>query len=224
MNSVPASVLISDFDGTITANDFYQLVVERLLTPDDLGPWAEYLAGRISHFEALRRIFATIRAPEERVLDVVRAMRPDPLLAKAVAALRAANWRVVVASAGCDGYIRRILAEAGVTLEVHANAGEYRNTEGGGMLIMRMPADSPFFCPETGIDKAAVVRFHLARAKVVAYAGDGFTDAPAALLVAPERRFARAALARTLREQGEPFRPFIVWSDVARALLNVTEL
>jgi 2,3-diketo-5-methylthio-1-phosphopentane phosphatase len=224
MNSSPPSVLVSDFDGTITAEDFYQLAVKRLLAPEDLGPWTEYLAGRISHFEALRRIFAAIRAPEEEVLKVVRAMRPDPLLAKAVSALQAANWRVVVASAGCDWYIRRILAEAGVTLEVHANRCAYRRMEEGGALIMQAPLDSPFFLPETGIGKEAVVRFHLARAEVVAYAGDGFTDVPAALLVAPERRFARAALAQTLREQGEAFRPFTVWSDVARALLNITKL
>ena len=220
---MPASVLISDFDGTITANDFYQLVVTRLLTPKDLGPWDEYLAGQITHFEALRRIFATIRAPEERVLEVVHDMRPDPLLAKAVAALRNANWHVVVASAGCDWYINRILAEADVKLEIHANACEYRAAPQGGTLLMRAPTNSPFYCPETGIDKAAIVRFHLERAKVVAYVGDGFTDVPAALLVAPERRFARAGLAQTLREGNEAFKPFTVWSDVARSLLNITK-
>ncbi|MDR2726433.1 MAG: 2,3-diketo-5-methylthio-1-phosphopentane phosphatase, partial [Deltaproteobacteria bacterium] len=94
----------------------------------------------------------------------------------------------------------------------------------GGRRLMRAPINSPYYCPETGIDTRAVVRFHLEHADTVAYAGDGFTDVPAALLVAPERRFARASLARTLRERGEPFRPFAVWSDVARTLLNVAAL
>ena len=218
---MPPFVLVSDFDGTITARDFYRLIVERLLPPEALGPWAEYRAGRISHFTALQRIFASVRAPEADVLAVVRDMRPDPLLARAVAALRAANWHIVVASAGCEWYINRILAEAQVELEVHTNRCIYAEN---GPLLMQAPLDSPFYCAETGIDKAAIVRFHLERGAVVAYAGDGFTDESAALLVPPDRRFARAELAQTLNEHGQKFQPFAVWSDIARALLGRAEL
>jgi 2,3-diketo-5-methylthio-1-phosphopentane phosphatase len=210
-------VLVSDFDGTITARDFYQLAVERLLTPEDMRPWADYRAGRITHFTAMQRIFARIRAPEERVLAAVRDMEPDPLLASAVADLGNGGWHVVVASAGCEWYISRILAAAGVELEVHANPCRY--CEEDGSLRMEEPVDSPFHCPETGIDKAAIVRFHQRRGAVVAYAGDGFTDASAALLVRPEYRFARADLAAVLDKRGQPWRPFRVWSDVAGALL-----
>ena len=32
------SVLVTDFDGTITDGDFYILAVERLLKPEDLAP------------------------------------------------------------------------------------------------------------------------------------------------------------------------------------------
>ncbi len=214
-------ILVSDFDGTITRNDFYSLVVERLLTPGDLVHWQDYRAGKISHFTALQRIFGSIRAPEEKLLAIVRGMEPDPYLAASLAALRAARWDVVVASAGCDWYIRRILADLHVSLEVHANPGAFAPEPGSrlGSLRMEAPADSPFYSPATGVDKAAIVRFHQERGAVTAYAGDGFTDAPAALLVAPERRFARADLADVLRERGEPFRPFSAWSDVARALL-----
>ena len=33
-------VLVSDFDGTMTRNDFYKLAVERLLPPDTPDHWA----------------------------------------------------------------------------------------------------------------------------------------------------------------------------------------
>lgn len=213
---MPDAVLVSDFDGTMTADDFYRLVAERLLPPDALIPWGEYRAGRMTHFAALRTIFSRIRAPEEEVLEVVRAMRPDPGLAEALARLRAGGWEVVVASAGCDWYIRRLLAEAGVSVELHANPGVYRP---GGPLVMDAPADSPFYSPETGVDKAAVVRDALTRANKVAFAGDGYADLPASLLVPPSLRFARADLASALGERGEAFRPFAVWSEVADALL-----
>jgi 2-hydroxy-3-keto-5-methylthiopentenyl-1-phosphate phosphatase len=210
------AVLVSDFDGTMTTAEFYKLVAERLLPPGALAPWEDYRAGRITHFAALKTIFGRIRAPQDQVLDIVRDMRPDPNLAASVAKLRAAGWEVVVASAGCEWYIRHILAGIGLTVELHANPGVYRP---GGPLVMDAATDSPFYCPELGVDKAAIVRFHLGRGLPVAFAGDGFADLPASLLVHAELRFARADLAKALREQGKPFRPFAVWSDIARTLL-----
>ena len=61
---------LSDFDGTMTHNDFYKLAVELLVPKDTPNYWSEYRAGTITHFEALRRYFATIRSPEEEVLRV----------------------------------------------------------------------------------------------------------------------------------------------------------
>ena len=83
---------------------------------------------------------------------------------------------------------------------------------------MERPADSPYFCHEVGIDKAAIVRNQVATGRVVAFAGDGLPDVGPARLVPPELRFARGALAELLRESGEAFRPFGRWAEVARAL------
>ncbi len=215
---MPEAVFITDFDGTMTANDFYKLAAERLLPPDALAPWAEYREGRLTHFEALRDIFAQLRHPEEALLALVADMAPDPQLTQAVARLRAAGWAVVVASAGCDWYIRRVLASLGLSeqVEVHANPGSYAPDTG---LRMAAPLDSPFYCRETGVDKAALVRFHLGRGARVAFAGDGFADLPAALETPAALRFARADLALALGERGEGFRPFERWSQVAEALL-----
>lgn len=212
------AVLVSDFDGTMTANDFYKLAAERLLPADALSPWEDYRVGRITHFTALQRIFGRLRATPEELRAIVRDMRPDPDLAGSVERLRRAGWDVVVASAGCDWYIRQVLAAAGVEVEVHANPGEYVLPEGA--LWMTSPEDSPFYCVETGVDKAAIVRFHRGRGAVVAFAGDGFADLPAALETDPALRFARADLAGALAGRGDSFRPFAAWSDVALALLD----
>jgi 2,3-diketo-5-methylthio-1-phosphopentane phosphatase len=216
-------VLVSDFDGTMTENDFYKLAAERLLPPEVLAFWAEYRAGRMTHFEALRGIFGRIRVPEESVHAVVDDMGPDPFLTRDVARLRDAGWRVVVASAGCRWYIDRVLKQAGLDsgpggdVEVHANPGVYAPDTG---LVMRLPTESPFCCLETGVDKAAIVRHFLDQGLCVAFAGDGFADLEAALLVRPALRFARADLARALAERGEAARPFSRWSEVASALAD----
>ena len=209
-------VLVSDFDGTIAAEDFYDLAVRELLKPEDIAPWDDFKAGRITHFTAMQRIFSHIRAPEEKVLAVLDSMGLEPDLAESVAALRAQGWNIVVASAGCSWYINILLHKAGVSLEVHSNPGAYAQ---GGPLRIELPQGSPFLSPKTGIDKAAIVRHHQAQGATVAYAGDGYTDFAPALLAPPRLRFARAELARQLSEQGEAFQTFNVWSDVARSLL-----
>jgi 2,3-diketo-5-methylthio-1-phosphopentane phosphatase len=213
---MPELVLISDFDGTITTTDFYELAVQELLTPEALAPWKDYRASKITHFTAMQRIFSSIRAPKEKVLAMLDHMGIDPHLAESVNALRNRGWKIVVASAGCLWYIDILLKKSGVSLEVHSNPGTYVQ---GGPLHIELPENDPFFCPEAGIDKAAIVSYHLKKNAVVAFAGDGYTDLPPALLVQPRLRFARSALADMLAQRGETFQPFEVWSDIARGLL-----
>lgn len=204
-------VLVSDFDGTITLFDFYDLVCRAF--PEIAGDfWAQYEAGKITHFDGLSRIFAGIRAPEERLLEIIGDMRIDPDVKPAVDLLRQNHWRVVVASAGCDWYIKRLLALKGVDIKVYANPGEYFPDKG---LLMRLPEPSPFFSAELGVNKLAVVRDALKNFKQVAFAGDGRPDLAPALLVLPRRRFAKSWLAKKLTELGEEFQPFEHWSEIA---------
>jgi 2-hydroxy-3-keto-5-methylthiopentenyl-1-phosphate phosphatase len=208
------AVLVSDFDGTMTQYDFYELIEERLSPQVTSERWNEYQSGRISHFEALRQIFGSCPGGEAELVRLVHAMAIDPHLAASVAALRGAGWEVLVASAGCEWYIRLLLKEAGVDLPVHANPGHLE----GGRLVMERANASPFQSPRTGIDKAAVVRAAQQDGRTVAFAGDGPLDLEPALLVPAPFRFARDYLAETLRRKGEKYHPFDCWSDIAREL------
>src|SRR5262249_5090575 len=127
------ALLVTDFDGTLTGRDFFQLVVEAF-APEALAEfWDGYRAGRYTHFEALAGIFASIRASEDDVLAVVRRAELEPELKPWLRRLQAAGWDVVVTSAGCRWYIDRLLRAAGVELEVHANPGRF---EPGRGLVM----------------------------------------------------------------------------------------
>lgn len=212
-----AGILVSDFDGTMTRHDFFKLAIESLLPAETPDHWSGYRDGTITHFEALRRYFAAIRKSEAEVLAVVERMELDPRLASAVNSLQHAGWRVVVVSAGCDWYIRRLLDAAGVDLEVHSNPGRF---EPGRGLQMEMPTDSPFWSPSLGVDKAAVVRSFLGKGLPVAFAGDGFPDVEPARLAPDELRFARGDLADVLRLEQRPFHSFENWSDIADRLLH----
>jgi 2-hydroxy-3-keto-5-methylthiopentenyl-1-phosphate phosphatase len=208
------SVLVTDFDGTLTEQDYYKLVRASLVPPDTPDYWADYRKGRMTHFDALRAYFDAARPDEATHVALIDEMGLDPGLAAGVAALGAAGWRVVVVSYGCLWYIDRLLRGAGVDLEVHANPGALE----GGRMAMRRPTETPFPSKENGISKEAVIRSQQEEGRVVAFAGDGPADLEPALLVPPGMRFARADLADALRGRGEGFRPFERWSEVARAL------
>ena len=216
-SSTPSKVLVSDFDGTMTQHDFYKLAIELLLPRETPDYWVEYRAGTITHFEALRRYFAAIRATNEEVLAVLRKMNLDSGLSMAVEDLRQAGWQIVVASAGCEWYIHRLLDEAGVSVEVHSNPGHLQPGQG---LQMEMPQGSPFLSATLGINKTAIVERFLADGAIVAFAGDGFPDADPARLVPENLRFARGDLASLFEAEGLAFRRFNVWSDIARVLLQ----
>ncbi|MDJ0664925.1 MAG: HAD-IB family phosphatase [Acidimicrobiia bacterium] len=210
-------VLVTDFDGTMTRRDFFSCAVDRLLTPNDLDPWNLYTAGEITHFEALRRIFARIRADEEDLVGVMEAMEIDPDLASAIERLEDAGWRVVIVSNGCRWYIDRLLSRTGVEAVVYSNPGSFDPASG---LSMELPEDSPYFDPEVGISKGAVVQAHLDRGETVAFAGDGRPDVDPALRVRPELRFAREWLAEHLERTGESYQEYEAWSDVAQMLVT----
>lgn len=215
------AVLVTDFDGTLTRRDFYQLVVERLLPAGTPDFWAEYRAGRITHFDALNRYFAEAPAGADALLALTRDMGLEPDLPGCLAGLRSRGWDVVVVSAGSSWYIGRLLADAGVALEFHANPG---HIDGRGRLVMRRPVASPFHSEQNGVDKAAVVREAGQGGRTVAFAGDGPPDLEPALLVPPGLRFARrgSQLAALLDDRQEPFRPFDRWAEVARALVDAS--
>jgi 2,3-diketo-5-methylthio-1-phosphopentane phosphatase len=212
-----SSILISDFDGSVTGVEFYALATPQLLGSAPPDYWSLHLRGRISHFEAMRRVFTHFRCDESALRQAVRQLEPDPDLAGAIERLGQAGWDVEIVSAGCCWYIDQVLEASGVNIPVHANPGRFSPSEG---LVMELPLDSPFCSPETGIDKAAAVRHSLPRYRRVAYAGDGPTDLEPALLVAPKRRFATGWLAGELDRQGAPFRHFSRWSQIAEALLS----
>ena len=209
---------MTDFDGTITDQDFYQLVARKYMPSTAPDYWELYSRGQLTHFEAMRSFFShspTDPASLDRLLDETS---PDPLFGESLERLRERGWKVVIASAGSSWYIERLLKRAGVNgIPIHASPG---NIEPGRGLWIRLPEESPFLSRETGIDKEAVVRDALSHAGTVAFAGDGPPDVGPALMVKTEMRFARGWLAAELQRRNQPFQPYGRWSNIANQLLR----
>ncbi|MDZ4802408.1 MAG: HAD-IB family phosphatase [Bryobacteraceae bacterium] len=203
------NALVSDFDGTITAVDFFTLIAERYLPADTPDFFQLYREGKMTHVEAMQGYFRYAPTQADALDQMLRDTLPDADLRESVERLRAAGWDLIVVSAGSSWYIDRIFGALGIQATVISNAGQI--VEGGGLQI-----DT-----SSGVDKPAVVRDALARYGTVAFAGDGPPDVAPALLVNPELRFAKGYLAEELGRRGEVFRPFHRWRDVVEALVAV---
>jgi 2-hydroxy-3-keto-5-methylthiopentenyl-1-phosphate phosphatase len=208
-------ILVSDFDGTMTSLDFYQVALE-YLPGSAASIWERHQRKEIGLFEALAGIFARLHCSEAQMEVLLKRVGLDLGIKKACTRLLASGWRLVIASAGCAWYIEKLLAPLNIEAEIHANPGHFSEQEG---LIMELPMASPFFSRETGIDKTRLVHEALGHS-IVAFAGDGPPDLGPTLLVPPSHRFAKGLLAEELRERGEGFIRFQSWSEMVDSLLN----
>lgn len=218
MHSGLPNILVSDFDGTLTQVDFFQAVLTQIVQ-DDLAIWNDYVAGRITHFEALAGYYRKIDWSEAQLLGLVHSLGFPQDFSGWVDRLAQGGFGVVIASAGCEWYIHKLVEKSGARerVTVHANHGAFIEGQG---LIMELPRQSPFFEPNIGISKENVVAHWQRAGKKVAFSGDGPTDLKPALLVDPAMRFARGALASTLRQMKEPFIEFADWTEIPRRLLQ----
>lgn len=143
-------ILISDFDGTMTGRDYFQLILDRHRPPEAQEIWDGYTAGRLTHFEAIAGVFGALRTDLAGAEALVRELDPPPGLGRAVCRLQDAGWELQIASAGCGWYIERYLAWQGIEVGSRACPGEFAAETG---LVMRPATDSPFASEADGIDK-----------------------------------------------------------------------
>jgi len=209
-------ILITDFDGTFAQRDFFDLILERHDPPGARERWQDFLDGRLTLSQGLDAVFASLRTDAAGAAALVAALAPATGTADAVRQLQMAGWEIAIASAGCGWYIERLMKQLNLELIIHATGGTFAPDTG---LVMTPDPAGPYFHPQTGIDKPAVVRDALTRDPVVAYAGDSTTDEAAALLVAPERRFATGWLAHRFTRDRVPHTAFEKWPEIAERLL-----
>jgi 2-hydroxy-3-keto-5-methylthiopentenyl-1-phosphate phosphatase len=209
-------VFVTDFDGTMTAVDFYDVVLNHARPGEIPDLWGECDAGRLTHVEALHGIFQCATRDSAVMHSYLPETELDPATGPAVRRLRDAGWEVVVVSAGSSWYIEQLLRAVRSQVRILANPGEF--TPQGG-LTMTWPAEhEPWYSRHFGVDKGAVVNHLHRRGATVAFAGDGRPDLTASRLVPNKLRFAKGWLADTLEREGLTFRPFVKWSEIAEQL------
>lgn len=203
---------ISDFDGTITPEDFFKYVSDCWLDEKALRPWHEYLSGRESHLNALNRIFADIRVPQKELDAFIKSIPYDKDFPFVAAYCKGRGIPFYICSAGCDYYIRELIGEIiqKEDIQLVTNHGVY--SEQHGLKMIPPPKTSPYYDDKVGISKAAIVEKLIADGYRVIFAGDGPPDiAPARLA---DVVFAKKILLEKCQEEGIKTERFNDYNDI----------
>jgi 2-hydroxy-3-keto-5-methylthiopentenyl-1-phosphate phosphatase len=210
--AIAPTLIVVDFDGTITEHDTLVAIVQSH-APDVFWQLEDDLdAGRITLHECIEREFAAVRGEHDALVDEALAgVRLRRGFAEFAAAARAAGHRLVVVSSGFESIIRPVLERAGVG-GVEVVAHEVRFSPDGSTVEFRHGQD----CEVCGQEcKRSVVR-ELDGGGDVVYIGDGYSDRCGAM--AANRIFARRELARYLLAEGIDFEPFEDFVEIGAAL------
>ena len=210
--------LVSDFDGTVSADDFFTLAAGRYFTDEMLEPWREYLSGRKKHFDALNEMFGRLRGLPD-LPAFVKNIPLDSWFPETVALCHAKKIPVYICSAGCDWYINLLIGgligKYGVCLVTYHCDYSVET----GLVMKRLPEDHPCYDDNIGVSKAAVVKNLKERGFRVVFAGDGPPD------ILPAREadvvFAKKRLLDLCRRENIKTEPFADFRDVCRCIKEI---
>ncbi len=165
--------LVSDFDGTISDNDFFFYIAEQYFDEKMLAPWQQYLAGQKKHFDALNEMFANLSISENELKNFISGIKIDKTFYSLIKFCKNENIPVYVCSAGCDYYIKELLRDNITTynLKVVSNTGSYSPEHG-----LKMSPNKEFFDKNLGVSKTNLVKQLIAQNYFVIYCGDGIPD------------------------------------------------
>lgn len=212
MIPIPATLVQSDFDGTITTEDVSHLLLDRFGTAGWRDLLGEYRAGALDVETFMRRAFAPVR--EDR--DVLAAYALDrarvrPGFAEFAAFCARNRFRLAIVSHGLGFYIRAILDRLGLSgLEVHAAAARF----GPGKPALRYRG--PGGRHRRGFFKIEYLESFRRRFERIIYLGNGVSDVAPARLA--DRVFATGDLAGACRAEGLHCSEFETFHDILREL------
>lgn len=191
-------LFVSDFDGTISAQDFYLQILYRYEPHLAFSPLADFYDGKYTCLDFLGKVFREMNLSKEELDNEISKIPADETFKDLVDFVHQMDGDVVVLSAGCNYYIQKKLEVMQIhNVQIISNVGTYQD----GGLIMRANQNTSFHSAETGIDKRKVVSSLKDHYQITAYAGDGWPDYEAMLL--SDIRFAKPALFKRFEQNGE---------------------
>jgi 2-hydroxy-3-keto-5-methylthiopentenyl-1-phosphate phosphatase len=212
MTSREKTVLLCDFDGTITVQDSLDTVFDHFAPPTwrALGAAVRAKGGTRASIPVEVAMCRATRSDFERVVREKIALRPG--FRELLGLCRERGWEFAIASEGFALHIRTVLEREGLGgLRFYSNDLIFDD----GSIAVRQPFVNPD-CGRCGNCKRNHVKGYQEQGYRVVYIGDGITD----FCPAREANFllAKGALAEYCQKEGVGYLPFEDFYDVVRLL------
>ena len=206
---------ISDFDGTLTHKDFYQMIIDEYLGEEGKELYKEWKRNKYKDKDFLHKVYSSINRNEEEILEDILRIEWDKNADSVIQKIKEAGGDFIILSAGTSYYIDRLLKKKGLSdIKVYSNPGEYRDKG----IHLNIDKESPYFSEVYGIDKSKVVADIKNNYPYVYYAGDSAPDIPPCKLA--DTCFAKGKLQGMLQKEGVNFIPINDYRDIEKNLIE----
>jgi 2,3-diketo-5-methylthio-1-phosphopentane phosphatase/HAD superfamily hydrolase (TIGR01509 family) len=168
------TLILCDFDGTITLRDMGYLLLNRFSRGDWETIDREFREGKIGSKEAYSRIVKTLQGDEQAVLDFIRKhSHIDPDFPSFYRYCREKGIDVKIVSDGLDFYIKTILEIHHLEdIPYYANEGHFSKEEGMDIVFPHFNEE----CGLCGTCKKRLVQTHRKDYDFILFVGNGISD------------------------------------------------
>ncbi|QHZ44992.1 MtnX-like HAD-IB family phosphatase [Bacillus sp. NSP9.1] len=203
---------VSDFDGTISKQDFYWMVIDKYF-PEGRELYKKWKSGELKDIEFLGTVFASINQNEQTIIHDIHSIPIDEYVPDFIQHVQENGGDFFILSAGTDYYIHYILQKYGIKdVEVYSNKGFFQEDN----VHMTIDENHWHYSERYGIDKSKVIRKLKEEYETIYFAGDSEPDSHPAKFA--NVTFAKDALQDLLRDQGVPFVAVDTFADIEQYL------
>lgn len=190
---------VSDFDGTITNEDFYWKVIKECYLDGKLL-YDQWKRNEIKDIDFLSQVFQSINMDEDALIRMIYSMSIDEHVPKFINQVQQSGGDFYILSAGTDYYINHFLQQYKLKgVDVFSNRGYFKDSN----IHLNINPSTPFYSDRYGIDKAKVIQSLKQSYDVIYFIGDSEPDVPAAKYA--DVTFAKGSLPSLLREKKIPY-------------------
>ena len=209
---------VSDFDGTLTEKDFYNIISDEYLKGQCEEKYKEWKDKKIKDVEYLGYVFGNIKRTEKEIYEDIKNIKLDPFAKEFIKNIKKTGGEFIIVSAGTGYYIDKVLKNNDINdVEVYTNKGIFKDNG----IHFVLDENSEYYSEIYGIDKMKVVKNLRSKYKKIFYAGDSEPDLRAALLA--DVVFAKGELIDFLKKEHKDFIEFNDFNDIWKKIKSIID-
>jgi len=208
--------IYTDFDATISINDVSDTLFSKYAIDDWKQPIEDWKQGLISSKEVFMKECDITRVTEQQVQEFCDSQPIDPYFKNFIDYCILKNYPITILSDGFDYYIKRILANNGLSfISVRANQVHFEDEN-------RIRPEFPYYgkgCPNCANCKGYHISAEKQDEELIIYIGDGYSDRCG--VEQSDIIFAKKDLKKHCIRECIPFYEFQNFMDVLNGLIEI---